>query len=64
MVRHQRGAVKDLHCLLVNHDFDMIPDEPMRHTVAHGVDVDERIVGDATPKALLATRQRADGQRS
>ena len=35
----------------------------MRHAVAHGVDVDERIVGDAPAEPLLARRQRPRRQR-
>ena len=56
MRRDERGAVKDAHVLGIEDDLDVIAHQSMRHAVAHGVDIDQGIMGDAPAEPLLATR--------
>ena len=57
MGRDHGRAMEDVDRLLVDDDVDVITHEAMRHAVADGVDVDERVVRDPSAQALLASRQ-------
>ena len=54
----QRRPVEDLHDLIADRDVDVLAHQVIGHAVAHGVDVDERIMGDAPADSLLTPRQR------
>ena len=48
-----RHPVDDPDDLLPDDHLDVVAHQPMRHAVAHGVDIDEGIIGHSPAKALL-----------
>jgi hypothetical protein len=56
--RYQRRPVKDLHGIIADRDVDVLAHQVKGHAITHGLDIDERIMGDAPAESLLTPRQR------
>jgi hypothetical protein len=54
----QRRPVEDLHGLIADRDVDVLAHQVIGDAVPHGLDIDERIMGDAPAESLLTPRQR------